>query len=310
VPDVAELARVPLERVTGLESTADRGATMIAPALGGLLVAAIGPANAIVVDAVSFGICALLIAVWAPRRRHAAGTEEDEGSYLTRLAGGWRWLSHEPLILAICLMVMVTNLLDAAAASVLMPVWIHDNGYGPAVLGLLWSSFGVTATAGALLAAAFGHRLPRRIVYLIGFTIAGAPRFIVLALGAPLSLIVAVFAVGGLGAGFLNPIIGAVFIERTPRAMLGRVGALADALAWAGIPVGGLLAGAAVAGIGLVPALVVAGGAYFAATTVPGFLRQWKEMDSRNRPEPAAVPAAHEPLVAAGPARLPADPAA
>jgi MFS family permease len=310
VPDVAELARVPIERVTGLESTADRGATMVAPALGGLLVAAVGPANAIVVDAVSFGICALLIAVWAPRHRHAAGTEEDEGGYLTRLAGGWRFLSRDPLILAICLMVLVTNLLDAAAASVLMPVWIHDHGYGPAVLGLLWSSFGVTATVGALLAAALGHRLPRRTVYLIGFTIAGAPRFVVMALGAPLWLIVAVFAAGGLGAGFLNPIIGAVFIERTPRAMLGRVGALADSLAWAGIPFGGLLAGAAVAGIGLAPALVVAGGAYFVATTVPGFLRQWKEMDSRNRPEPAAAPAGHEPLVAAGPARLPVDPAA
>lgn len=285
VPDVAEAARVPVERVTGLESTADRGATMIAPALGGLLIAAVGPATAIVVDALSFGVCAVLIAVWAPRRHQ--DEDVDEGNYLVRLRIGWRFLSGEPLIRAICVMVCVTNLLDAAAAAVLMPVWVHDHGYGPAELGLMWSAFGVTATVGAVLAAAIGDRLPRRTVYLIGFTIAGAPRFIALALGAPIWLLAAVFAAGGLGAGFLNPIIGAIFIQRVPRPMLGRVGALADSLAWAGIPFGGILAGAAVAAVGLAPALVVAGGIYFVATTVPGFLEQWRELDAR---EPVSAP--------------------
>ena len=313
VPDVAELARVPLERVTGLESTADRGATMIAPALGGLLIAAVGPATAILVDAVSFAVCAVLIAVFVPKPVRDTGAEaEDEGSYLQRLAGGWRFLSGDPLIRALCLMVMVTNLLDAAASAVLMPVWVHDHGYGAAVLGLLWSCFGVTATAGALLAAALGHRLPRRATYLIGFTLAGAPRFVAMALGAPLWLIIGVLGLAGLGAGFLNPILGAVFIERTPRAMLGRVGALADSLAYAGLPFGGLIAGAAVAGLGLAPVMLATGAVYFVATTVPGFLSQWKEMDSRPSgvpPEEVAVDAT-PPLAAAGPARLPADPAA
>ena len=314
VPDVADLARVPLERVTGLESTADRGATMIAPALGGLLIAAVGPTTAILVDAVSFAVCAVLIAVFVPKCTDDTATAaEDEGSYLRRLADGWRFLSGDPLIRALCLMVMVTNLLDAAASAVLMPVWVHDHGYGPAVLGLLWSCFGVTATVGALLAAALGHRLPRRATYLIGFTLAGAPRFIAMALGAPLWLIIGVLGLAGLGAGFLNPILGAVFIERTPRAMLGRVGALADSLAWAGIPFGGLIAGAAVAGLGLAPVMLATGAVYFVATTVPGFLSQWREMDSRKpapvEPRVEGAADATPPLAAAGPARLQADPA-
>ena len=310
VPDVAELGRVPIERVTGLESTADRGATMVAPALGGLLVAAVGPTAAIVVDAATFAVSAILIAVFVPlRRHHSEDGAEDEGGYLQRLASGWRFLSGDPLMRALCLMVMVTNLLDAAASAVLMPVWVHDHGYGAAVLGLLWSSFGVTATVGALLAAALGHRLPRRATYLIGFTIAGAPRFIAMAVGAPLWVVIGVLGFAGLGAGFLNPILGAVFIERTPRAMLGRVGALADSLAWAGMPFGGLIAGAAVAGIGLAPVMLVTGAVYFAATTLPGFIRQWREMDSRPA-EPVAAAGEPPPLAATGPARLPADPAA
>ncbi len=307
VPDIAEAARVPVERVTGLESTTDRGASIIAPAAAGVLITAVGPTTALLVDAASFAVCAVLIAVWAPRR-HAAEEEQDEGSYLQRLHAGWQVLSRDPLLRAITIMVCITNLLDAAAQSVLVPVWIRDSGYGPAQIGLLGSAFGITATAGALLAAGFGDRLPRRMTYLLGFFIAGAPRFVVLALGAPIGVVAVVWAVAGFGAGFLNPIIGAVYIQRVPRAKLGRVGALSDSLAWAGIPLGGVLAGAAIAGIGLAPALLVSGGIYFAATTVPGFLSQWREMDARPLPPPEAVTAATpEPAVAVGPAPHPAD---
>jgi len=114
--------------------------------------------------------------------------------------------------------------------------------------------FSVTATLFALLAASIGERIPRRFAFTVSFLVCGAPRFIVLALDVPLILLA--FATSGVGAGFINPILGALFIERIPRHMLGRVDSLAGALGWAGIPLGGVLAGATVAGIGLAPALV------------------------------------------------------
>lgn len=280
VPDIAEAARMPIERVTGLESTTDRGAGIIAPALAGVLIAVVGPTTALLADAASFAVCALLIGFGIGKTsagRPAA--EDDGGSYLRRLHAGWAFLSREPLMRAITVMVCITNLLDAAFVAVLLPVWILDNGYGPAEIGLLGSAAGVTATVGALLAAGYGHRLPRRMTYLVGFTLAGAPRFLVLALGAPIWVVVGVSAVGGFGAGFLNPIIGAVYIDRTPRRLYGRVSSLAESLAWAGIPLGGVLAGAAIATAGLVPALAVAGGLYLVTTTVPGMLKEWREMD-------------------------------
>lgn len=279
VPDVAEAARMPIERVTGLESTTDRAASIIAPALAGVLIAAVGPTTALLADAGSFAVCAVLIAFGTAKVQSERGPVEDEGSYLRRLHAGWAFLSREPLMRAITVMVCITNLLDAAYASVLLPVWIRDHGYGPTQIGLLGSAFGITATAGAVLAAGFAHRLPRRIVYLIGFTLAGAPRFVVLAFGAPIWLVVGVSAVAGFGAGFLNPIIGAIYIDRTPRPLFGRVSSLAESLAWAGIPLGGVLAGAAIATAGLAPALAVAGGIYLVTTTVPAMLREWRQMD-------------------------------
>lgn len=74
--------------------------------------------------------------------------------------------------------------------------------------------------------------------------IGGVPRFAAMALGIPLWAVLAVLTVGGLGFGFINPIIGAITYERIPAALLGRVRTLTTALAWSGIPFGGLLGAA------------------------------------------------------------------
>jgi hypothetical protein len=48
------------------------------------------------------------------------------------------------------------------------------------------------------------------------------------------------------------------------------------------MPLGGLLAGAAVAAAGVVPALAMGAALYFLATTLPGLLPEWKAMDKRS----------------------------
>lgn len=176
-------------------------------------------------------------------------------------------------------MVGITNLLDAAISSVLVPVWVKESGNGPAAIGLMGSVMGAAGVGGSLIAATVAHRLRRRTVVLTGFLLAGAPRFLILALDAPLGAVLAVFAVSGFGAGFVNPVLGAVLVERVPRRMLGRVNALGDSLAWAGIPLGGLLAGAAVTAVGLGPVLLACGAAYVLTTNLAGLRPEWRQID-------------------------------
>ena len=280
VPAVADATGLALERITGLEGTANRTASIIAPGLAGVLIGAIGPVSAVLADAVSFAVAALLVGATAPR--HTPPHEEvSEAAYLHRLRQGWDFLRSEPLLRAAVAMVAVTNWLDAAYGTVLLPVWVRDHGHGPELIGLLGSTFGLTATVGSLLATAWSARLPRRLTYLVGFTLCGAPRYVALALGAPVPVLVGVGAVAGFGAGFINPVIGAVMLERIPRHLIGRVSSLTDAVCWAGIPLGGVSAGAAIALVGLSPALAVAGGLYFVTTLLPGLRPEWREMDRR-----------------------------
>ncbi len=64
-----------------------------------------------------------------------------------------------------------------------------------------------------------------------------------LALGAPLWVVLATCVLGGFASGFLNPILGAVIYERVPDAVMGRVTTLSNALCWSLMPFGGLLGG-------------------------------------------------------------------
>jgi MFS family permease len=279
IPQVVEEARVPLERATGLSGTIERLASTVGAAGAGAVVAVLGPAVALAFDAISFLGAAVIIAATVRARQSSPEEGPSEDGYLRQLQAGFAFLWRDRLLRSISGMVGVTNLLDAAWTAVLLPVWALHSGYGPAAVGLVLGTLSGFSIVASLAAAALAHRLPRRVTYLLGFFIAGAPRFLVLAFGAPLWLVVAVHAVGGLGSGFLNPILGAVILERIPKDLLARVSSLTTAVAWAGMPFGGLVGGALIAGVGLAPALLVCGAAYFLATTLPGLQPEWKRMD-------------------------------
>ncbi|WP_157984081.1 MFS transporter [Nesterenkonia muleiensis] len=133
----------------------------------------------------------------------------------------------------------------------------------------------------SIAASVFGHRLRRRVTYLIGFLIGGAPRFLVLAVDVPLSAVIVVFVISGMGIGVLNPIITAVTLERLPQSMVGRGSALISSLAWAGIPFGGMVSGGLISMFALSPALLTLGAGYLLATLVPALAPTWKQMDQR-----------------------------
>ncbi|MEV8004847.1 MFS transporter [Streptomyces parvus] len=285
VPEAAERAGTPLERAMGLSGVIERLASTVGPAAGGALVALLGPMTGLVVNAGCFVLGSVIVAVALPRGTGrpvvdpSAPADAQEPGYWRRFGEGFTFLRGDPLLLAVIVVVGITNLLDAALTTLMVPVWAEESGNGPAAIGLTSTAMGAAAVGGSLIAAMAAHRLPRRAVFLIGFVLAGAPRFLVLALDAPLGVVLAVFAVSGFGAGFINPVLGAVLVERVPRRMLGRVNALGDSLSWSGIPLGGLLAGAAVTAVGLTPVLLVCGAAYFLTTTLAGLRPQWRAMD-------------------------------
>lgn len=276
VPEVARLVDLRLERVTGAMGAVERLASTVGAAAAGVLIAMIGAGPALIFNAATFGLSVLVVLWGLPRTRPAGATNAP---YRRQLGEGWTFLRHEPVLMGIVLMVMITNLFDQAHAVVMLPVWVQTHGHDAAVLGMLLAVTSAASIAGSVLAGATGERLPRLLVYTIAYLIVGLPRFAVFAFDAPLALIISVLVIGGFASGFLNPILSAISFERIPQALVGRVTALIGALAWALIPFGGLAGGALIAGFGLEKALLIAGGCYFVVTLMPLAVPSFRQFD-------------------------------
>ena len=290
MPALADRAGIPLERAAAMYDGVSRVAGLVGAPIAGVLIAFIGAAQVLLVDAVTFAVAAALLAVAVPRAARAtADVDEDTGvPYAVRLRTGFRFLVADRLLLAIGGMLFVTNLLDQAFAAVLVPLWSQENGHGAVGVGLISGAFGLGATLGTMAMVAVGPRLPRRLTFLVAFAICGSPRMFVAALDVPLAVLLAVVVVGGLAAGALNPIMTAVEMERIPERMRARVIGAMTAVAWGGIPLGGAVGGWLGSTLGASGALVVCGAVYLVATAAP-LGRTWRAMD-RRRP-PVNVPA-------------------
>jgi MFS family permease len=280
VPGIADAAEVPLANVTGMAGTVQRLADTVGPALAGVLIVWIGPTGALALNAVTFALSGLLIRLTVAEQAHSPQSgESDDEPYLTRLRQGFRFVVRDRLLLMITVMIAVTNLLDAAVMSVLLPVWAVESGAGPAGIGTVWAAVSITAVVGSLTAATFAHRLPRRTTFLVAFLIGGAPRIAILAVGLPVWVVIAVWAVSGLALGLLNPILSATQYERIPKHLLGRVSAVISTSANAGVPIGGLAGGLLLSGTGLGPTVLVCAALYLVATTVPALRPEWRSME-------------------------------
>lgn len=287
VPAVGAAAGLPLERSSGLYDGVNRIASLVGAPVAGVLVAATSAVSVLAIDAATFAISAALVATLVPRSTEPARDPDQtpsESSYLSSLAEGFRYLRDDRLLLGIATMVLITNFVDSAGGTVLYPVWAREVAHSSVALGLLGGTLGLGAVLGNVVTTALGPRLPRRLTYSVGFLLAGAPRFLAMAFATSVSPVLAVVFVGGLGAGGINPILGAVEYERVPRHLQARVLGAVGAAAWAGIPFGGLAGGAMVTTFGLEAALLAAAVIYGLTTLTPFVFPVWRQMERQPRP--------------------------
>ncbi|WP_250038140.1 MFS transporter [Paractinoplanes maris] len=273
LPLAVEASGTPMARATALFDGFGRAALLVGLPLGGVLVAAFGPAAVLVVDAASFAFCAATVA--ATVRIRPVQADDDAatpaGQTGDGVAAGFAFVRQDRLVVMVVGMLFFTNLADQAYMAVFLPVWVRETGAGPAAFGLVGGVFGLGAVLGAAVYAVLAERLPRASTFVVCFLIAGSPRLFAMALSDELWLIVGVAFGAGVAVSAVNPILMAVSYERIPARLRGRVLGVVGALSYAGIPAGGLLGGLSVDGAGLRTAVLGAGLLYLVVTTAPLF---------------------------------------
>ena len=285
LPSAAKLAGTPISRASSWFEGSARTGRLLGGVSVGALIAFLGPAQVLYVDAASYLVSALLTTLFI--RIHLAREQPAAWSargHFAELLAGVRYLRQDGLLAAVVGMVMVTNMLDGAYGSVLLPSFGERVLHSSVLLGLVAGTSSAAALCGIMAYSVWGERLPKWGTYAMAFLLAGAPRLVVMAAAPSLPVLLMVIAVTSFAFGTINPILLSQLFMRVPETMRGRVFGVVGAGALAGMPVGALLGGVAVQYAGLTTALLLAAAVYLTVTLCPFMFRVWRRLD-----EPVSV---------------------
>jgi MFS family permease len=244
-------------------------ARSLGPALGGVLVAAVGATVAFVINAVSYlGIIATLV-WWRPQRQRSALPPEPIG---TALGAGLRYVGLSPHLVAIMVRCALYTI-PIAAVPALMPIVARDllSG-GAATFGLLLGGFGVGAMMGALSSTTLRQRFTSdALLRLLSILACVAVIGIAQSRWALLTLLATVLAGSAWTLAFANLNI-AVQLS-SPRWVTGRMLATYQTVVFASIALGSWTWGHFATAAGVREALTVAGLCSLVSLTAAPWLR-------------------------------------
>ncbi len=212
------------------------------PAVGGLLVATIGPSWTLVVDAASYGVAGLMLLAI----RHPFGPESRTRSGLVGDIGeGVRFVRREPVVRALTLAGVFNSVAGGAVTALVVVIAVQRLGLRPdaAEVGLLLAAVAAGGFAGAVGLPRLTRALPLGAVTLAGLSLG---MLAILGLAAAPTWPVAAVALAAWSLGHTVVILNGIATRQrlTPDALQGRVNTLARMVAWGGAPVGAFGAGA------------------------------------------------------------------
>lgn len=255
----AVVPREELQSRNALMSGTDATTQLGGPALGGILVQALGAAAALVVDAVSYVFSAALLSRLPERRTESKPAEIE--SLRERVAQGWRFIRKHRAMNACTWSAACINFVCGAQMTLFTLYLVRVLHVPAGWVGLILASEGV----GALIGSPFAVRLETRMGSartVIVAAVVAAFGALVLALGSgPLGIVL--FIAGNTTFAFgvvIFSITTRTFRQTaTPPELLSRVMGTVRFMSWGAIPIGGGLAGVVASAMGIRTALIVFG---------------------------------------------------
>lgn len=239
------------------------------PAVAGALLLFVNPGWVLVIDAATFLVSFLLIAFAGD-----FGTPEPDAksvSFRENLTGGLRFVLRTPWLLTVIASSTIFQFSLLSTIAVLGPVVADQSLGGSSGWAAIATALGIGGVLGSLLGLRF---VPRRPM-LAGFcllVLGAGPTLFLLAIPAPLVLIMVSEFVAGAVVGYFSILMNAVLAQHVPRTMYSRVDSVGRLGSIALRPVGLALVGPLSLAIGVQPTLVIAGAIALVAVAVPIFV--------------------------------------
>jgi MFS family permease len=282
VPETVSRPR--LQQANGLLQLSRSTANVIGPAIGGVLVATVGPGWAFAADSATFVVSAAFLALLG--LGHEA--REARSRFVADLVEGWREFTSRTWVWVSVTHFAFFHLLVLAPFWVLTPIVADDELGGAGAYATILSAMGVGAILGGIVALRVEPGRPLATAFvLILFEV---PVYLALAAAAPVALIAALAFVSAIAFNFANTLWNTVLQANIPVHALSRV----SSYDWLGslvfLPAGYMLAGPAAETFGVSETLVFAAAWSVASTLVVLLLEPIRGVRWA-RPKPALEPA-------------------
>ncbi len=233
---------------------AGQTSALLGPPLAGLLIATLGAANVLYVDAATFAFSFVTVLLFVPARKRAAAPEESGG-----LLAGMSFLLRDALMGPLATVIVLMNALGQMLGAAL-PVLAFQRYDDARVGGWLFAAYGLGGLIGTALAYKLVTKVPALTLASLGVLGFALPLW-VLVPHVALVPILAALALTAVCQPLINaPMLG-VITTRTPPALFPKVMTAIVTLATIAGPLGVLVAGALLENEGLtVTFAVIAGG--------------------------------------------------
>jgi MFS family permease len=211
---------------------------VLGPALGGLVVAALGASTALLIDVASFLVCgALLVDLSQHVEEAGAATVRD------RLAAAWRHITEVPWLRWLLLGQLLAMIFIETGAPIEVPFVKSTLGAGDGGLGLLLTMWGAGAVLGSIW---FARLIGRPLWQLLGAgTLMIGAAYLGLAVSRSLAPACIAGLVGGVGNSMQWPALISIVQRLTPERLHGRLMGAVESLGAVclaiGLSLGGVL---------------------------------------------------------------------
>ena len=251
---VPELLGEDEERVTeanALFQAATRTTLVAGPALAGILIGVLGATPVLLIDAATYVIAVVLVALFIP---YSPPVQQDKEH--RNLRAGFRFIAGDRL-LRVWWPAFAFG--DAAwtAFFVAVPVLVLTRfGHHPAIVGWLIASFGVGALVGNVVSFRFLARRFEGLAVIAAFALGQAAPLWLLWLPLPAAALSALIFASGIANGLVNPSLHAITTLRVPPPLRPNVFAT-SMVGWALVnPLGLFVTGPVLDAFGTTPVLI------------------------------------------------------
>ncbi|CAN5848164.1 MFS transporter [soil metagenome] len=290
---VSELVpRSVLLNAVTLNSAQFNGARAFGPALGGVILATLGPGWAFAINAISYA--GVLVALALVRMPRLVGARTGRAQVFAGFAATARYVRARTGMAACVLVVLALGLLGSPVFPLIKVFTDEVFGVGDTAFGLLSAALGIGSVLGAPIVAGWGSGLARsRLATGALLIYAGSLALFALAPAFPVAVLALVLA----GAGYLavSSTLNTTLQLQVDEAMRGKVLSLYVMGLTVSYPIGSLVQGWLADHIWARPTVAIAAGLLFAVTA---WFRWGNGVLARLDDETTPPPPAPRPVVA------------